>query len=960
MALRLHLLGPLQVFRDGARMELPPSKKTRALLAYLVITQRSHRRERLIDLLWDVADDPRGALRWTLSRLRKVVDEPGAKRIVADRDTVRFDPVDTTVDLHDIGGALQGGVETADDDTLLRLAAQLEPDLLDGLALEDFDAFQAWYLAERETVAELRSDVLRALVTRYAARPDRRLAPLRRLVQTHPLDEDARVELVRTLASLSRFTEARQQVQAGRRALEEVGRRPSSRLRDALQVEAAPAPRPPRPAPHPVPRPRLVGRGPELEAIARWHADADRPVLLVLGESGIGKTRFLDEVADRHDGPVLRAAGFEAEQRPWGMWRDALGSGGLDDLQRLLDGGPSSRDAITDSIATALATRSDLLVVLDDVQWCDATSAELLHAVQRRAPQVRLLLAARRGGIDDHEPLLKVLRGLRRRGTLRELPLGPLDSDDLATLVADRTPGRDPADVVSQAGGNPLYALELAQRDPSEALPATLADLIRDRLANLSPDAHDALRWAAILGASFSLDTLTALVPLDDAALLDALDELERHGAVEAGASDGTLRFTHGLLERAVYDGLSVSRRRLMHGRVASVLAERRDAGSLTELVRHVARAGDARRAAEACIRAGWAHHRLLATTEAATLAKRGLHFAEQLPEPDATERAVESWELLLASRRPEDPERAAGRLIRLGEAALDLGSAEHARLGFQLAAWVRWETGDFSDAHRQAMRAELVSRQGDGHAQAEAEAARMLWRLERDLPQAEALLLHATAEAKRQEAGSAALAIAWALLYLHRGFLDQAEESLEEARELARSQGNMLDELEALDYATWLAVRLGHLDRAGEHADALAAVAHRVRDGSDDPYGHATQRLVAWMRGDDVDPDPAIEALEGADPRQRRAPVLCRAAAAARDRGEVERARRWASQALDRARALERPSVAAFAATVLADLGDPTGLAWLDTLTEANRRTLAREVQDHVARHRVATSPTL
>ncbi len=81
-AVEIRVLGELSVRRNGARVALPQSKKARALLGYLVLTGRSHRRERLSRLLWDVTDDSRGALRWTLSRIRASVD--GARRF-ADR-----------------------------------------------------------------------------------------------------------------------------------------------------------------------------------------------------------------------------------------------------------------------------------------------------------------------------------------------------------------------------------------------------------------------------------------------------------------------------------------------------------------------------------------------------------------------------------------------------------------------------------------------------------------------------------------------------------------------------------------------------------------------------------------------------------------------------------------------------------------------------------------------------------
>src|ERR671914_1623188 len=87
----IRLLGELQlVGRDGRAVALPASRKTRALLGYLIATGQSHRRERLCDLLWDGPDDPRAELRWSVSKLRPIVNEPGATRLVSDREQIGF------------------------------------------------------------------------------------------------------------------------------------------------------------------------------------------------------------------------------------------------------------------------------------------------------------------------------------------------------------------------------------------------------------------------------------------------------------------------------------------------------------------------------------------------------------------------------------------------------------------------------------------------------------------------------------------------------------------------------------------------------------------------------------------------------------------------------------------------------------------------------------------------------
>ena len=137
LVLSLHFLGEARVLRNGATLALPPSRKTRALLAYLAVTGRPHRRERLCSLLWDLPDDPRGALRWSLSKLRGLVNEPGGARIVADRETVRFDPRGAHIDIVDLRRRASGGLETAATEDLASLADGFGGEFLAGLELPD-------------------------------------------------------------------------------------------------------------------------------------------------------------------------------------------------------------------------------------------------------------------------------------------------------------------------------------------------------------------------------------------------------------------------------------------------------------------------------------------------------------------------------------------------------------------------------------------------------------------------------------------------------------------------------------------------------------------------------------------------------------------------------------------------------------------------------------------------------
>ena len=90
----LRLLGPMTISRDGAPLALPASRKVRALLAYLALAPQPVARSKLCELLWDVPNDPRGELRWCLSKVRGLLDEPGRRRVRHRGDTIALDLAD--------------------------------------------------------------------------------------------------------------------------------------------------------------------------------------------------------------------------------------------------------------------------------------------------------------------------------------------------------------------------------------------------------------------------------------------------------------------------------------------------------------------------------------------------------------------------------------------------------------------------------------------------------------------------------------------------------------------------------------------------------------------------------------------------------------------------------------------------------------------------------------------------
>ncbi|MGE0745720.1 MAG: hypothetical protein AB7K86_10750, partial [Rhodospirillales bacterium] len=206
--LSLRFLGDVEVAQDGRRVALPPSKKTRALLAYLALTGRPVRRERLCALLWDVPDDPRGALRWSLSKLRPMLDEPGRPRLIADRESVRLDADDSYVDFHAVRQRLAGGIETVATESLEAVATEFRGELLEGLDLPRCPEFQAWSIGEREEARLMLARVLAALLQRHDGVPAKALAHAQRLARIDPYAVAAHAAVLRHLAALHRHADA--------------------------------------------------------------------------------------------------------------------------------------------------------------------------------------------------------------------------------------------------------------------------------------------------------------------------------------------------------------------------------------------------------------------------------------------------------------------------------------------------------------------------------------------------------------------------------------------------------------------------------------------------------------------------------------------------------------------------------------------------------------------------------
>ncbi|MDH4109829.1 MAG: AAA family ATPase [Gammaproteobacteria bacterium] len=947
--LELRFLGDFEVLRDGRALPLPPSKKTRALLAYLCLQPRRFRREHLCELLWEVPDDPRGSLRWSLSKLRRLVDDKKRARIVADRNSVGMDPAGATIDVRELRELVGGDLASAQTAELEAAAARFRGNFLEGLEFSNFHEFHTWCVAEREQALRDRAALLSELLRRLADEPERALPHARALVGLFPYEEAYRASLIHLLNAAHQPAEAEEQYQVGLRMLKEVGAAPRGIMQaarrspriDALPKSSA-VPLPPPVRGRPAGR-GLIGRDAEVRLVAETFekgvARSRAGLMLLTGSPGMGKTHLMNHLralSRERDAFVLSAAAFESDTiRPFALWLDALrATGDGQDESIFGTGNDNNRDRLfagLSDLAGRESAKRPVVLIFDDVHWCDESSAAALHYVLRmnRDRPVLGVATARDGELRDNAPMQLALRGLRRDNMLTEVQLEPLSLDVTEALIASLVPGADAARLARESGGNPLLAIELAHAEVRGADSGSLSDLVRDWLARFGVDGAEVLRWAAVLSPRIELDTLVRLTGLDTSRVGPVLEDAERHGMLLA--TDSGPRFAHELIARAVYTDISPLRRQVMHRRVAELLeqAMARDLSRAADLAHHAALSEDKGLAARALVSAGRLCLRFFANDDALSLARQGLQLAEQLPDAERVRVEIELHDILLAAGPLDDWEAAAKKYTALAERALDHGELAHARLGYHMASTVRWEHGHWNAAREQSMQALRVVRGGqdESHIVGVAETAKCLVMIERDLVQADAMLMEVSALAERNNFSHQAIAAGLGMLRFHENRLGEAEELFREARTLCKSAGDRVSEYQANEYLVMLDLQRGRCVEARERCNELLMLGEKLRGGSEEPFARAILGLCNYAIDDESEGlDAALADLRVADAKHRLAYILTRAALLDCERGRVDSAVARATEALDYAALLERATEMLIANAVLSHAGTSRG----------------------------------
>ncbi len=463
-------------------------------------------------------------------------------------------------------------------------------------------------------------------------------------------------------------------------------------------------------------------------------------LVLLAGEAGVGKTRFAEEVVESGDAHFLRGAAG-----PAGLAYGPVISALRGFIRTVPDGlsgcGPlrshlalllpelgeavevSDRATLFEAIRCGLATAAaerPAVVLLDDLQWSDDTTLELLSVLAGplREQPILVLGAYRSDEIPRAHPLRLLRDELRRNGSLRELTLEPLSAEGTAEL-AERVLRAAPSAPLASAlydrtGGIPFFIEELAGAlesggrlqagedglelalDAEVPLPQTIRDAVLLRAADLSEEARATAEAASVAGSRFDLELLAAL------GCEAGLEDLLASGLIVEPAP-GRAAFRHPLARDAIYEDVPWLRRRSLHRDLAAAIEARH--GSQAEVAAHWLAARDGSRALDSLTRAVGELSAVHAYRDAARVARQALDLwpegersAERIEVLERYARFAElSGELaeaaraqreVVTTRRSEGPGRALADAERSLSAIYELqGDRERALTARRVAA---------------------------------------------------------------------------------------------------------------------------------------------------------------------------------------------------------------------------------------------------------------------------------
>ena len=668
--LSVRLLGAAEVILDGRRLRGFNSPRLQAFLARIALRREPLDRAALAFEIW-----PESTERQARTNLRKLLHElrqalPGVDAF-AEIGTGRVGWLSagpSEVDVLSFREAIASG----DFEAAARL---YRGDLLPS-------CYDDWVLEERRALRAAAAGAHRRLAEAAAERGGH-LAALRHagaVSRLDPTDAAAvRIQMEAHCALGEPARALRTYHHYARDLRRELAIEPDAEITALCNaIPAGPSDRHRRCAPDPE-APPFVARDQEWHTLAKaWDtARAGRAHLVLLtGEPGIGKSRLAQELG-RHvqaDGnEVATARAYEAAGRlPWGPVADllrsesirrqvgTLGQAWTNELAMLLPelgstvsqsatGGADSvsrRHRLFDAVCRAIAAHDRALVlIIDDLQWCDTETIEWIGYLLRAYSQLPVLIVGtvRWEELPDGHLLPELADALQRENAVTVVATGPLDQTSTAALAAELQGVKELEPELaerlwSETEGNPLFVIETIQAGITSAgeqgiLTPTMRSVLRARLSQLTDGARELAGLAAVFGRSFSARELAAAMGGGERLAENQLDELWRRKIVidRGQAYD----FSHDKLREVAIEMINPARRRRLHRVVADVIArEYRDdpTAVIAQLAAHYDQAGLAEQAIEAYRTAGAQAAAMSGFDEAVSMYRRALALLAELP----------------------------------------------------------------------------------------------------------------------------------------------------------------------------------------------------------------------------------------------------------------------------------------------------------------------------------------
>jgi predicted ATPase/DNA-binding SARP family transcriptional activator len=579
--------------------------------------------------------------------------------------------------------------------------------------------YDEWILPERERLRQRHLQVLEQLLRLFEVQGDNVTAIryAQRLIGLDPLSEDLYRRLMRLFALNNDRASALHVYHTCVTTLQrEMGVDPDPATREAyerLMQQEAPTIQAIVHQPLPAATPTLIGREREWGHLQdAWHraTDGGSHFVLVTGEAGVGKSRLAEEFllwTSQQGVVTAKTRSYAAEgQLSLAPVTDWLRSDGLRAPLRQLDEvwltevvrllpellaerpalphyepvteyGQRQRffEALTRAI---LITPQPLLLLIDDLQWCDQETLEWLHFLLRFDPTARLLVigCAREEELPPQHALRTLLLHLRTTAGVTEIALQPLDAAETAKLASQVAKHELDMDSVmrlfQETEGYPLFVVEIVRAglervptgapeagrlqrqsplDEAQTLPPRVQAVLVGRLLQLSASSHAFVELAATIGRAFTLDLLITASNADADSAVRALDELWHKRIVREHGSN-SYDFTHDKLREVAYGEISAPQRRMLHRRVAQALeamhTEDLDLVS-GQIASHYERAGMIEQALPYYQRAAAVAQRVYANEDAISLLSRSLELLELLPAGSKRDKQELSLRLALA-----------------------------------------------------------------------------------------------------------------------------------------------------------------------------------------------------------------------------------------------------------------------------------------------------------------------